>query len=359
MNNSMRLLVLALLAWHLVACTTVSPPPQACGDRDTVLNFGFFAYFEPVSHSANGDPATADFDSHLGYEADLLSALEAMEFTELAFARSGIAAWDQIWLLAAQPQFDMIGGGITILDSRSRNADGEQVVSFTSGHVAFRQSLLVLASDADRLASHARLTSDVRVGVLAGTTGEARFLQLTGLADAEGVLRSGTRIDTPQGSVVSDGSANYSVTAAGASPVLEGRMHLHPPDATLPQVVYLSDEAGDMEFIELLRTGHIDAVARGEIGNRDMVHAFGSDFAVVGLDDAVEFGGFALPVENASLLACINERIDWLTDNRNIGYAEWRTDPGVFRQRADQWNAQWPEGEWNCVGFVDNQYCWQ
>lgn len=308
-------------------------------DDDTVLNLGFYAYFEPVSYSASGDPAVADFNTHRGYEADLLSALETMENTGLSFDRSGIAAWDQIWLQSAQPQFDMVGGGITILDSRTRNADGEKVVTFTSGHIVFRQSLLVRTPDADRLASHELLTSDVRVGVLAGTTGEARLLQLAGLANEEGVLIADTRIDTPQGTVVSDGSADYAITAAGASPSLEGRMGLYPPRDDMPQVVYLGDEEGEVDLLDALRTGQVDAVARGEIGNRDAAHALGPDYMVTALDSQVEYGGFALSAENANLIACINERLDWLTDERNVGYAEWREDPGIFQQRADQWNA--------------------
>lgn len=338
-----RLLVPTLLAWMLVACTAVVPPlplsPQACMDDDTVLNLGFYAYFEPVSYSASGDPAAADFNTHRGYESDLLSALETMENTGLSFARRGIAAWDQIWLQSAQPQFDMVGGGITILDSRTRNADGEKVVTFTSGHIVFRQSLLVRTPDADRLASHELLTSDVRVGVLAGTTGEARLLQLAGLANEEGVLIADTRIDTPQGTVVSDGSADYAITAAGASPSLEGRTGLYPPGDDMPQVVYLGDEEGEVDLLDALRTGQVDAVARGEIGNRDAAHALGPDYMVTALDSQVEYGGFALPAENANLIACINERLDWLTDERNVGYAEWREDPGIFQQRADQWNA--------------------
>ena len=58
------------------------------------------------------------FDVHLGYEADLLTALEAIPGAGLAFSRSGIAQWDGIWLRAADDRYDVVGGGITILDSR-------------------------------------------------------------------------------------------------------------------------------------------------------------------------------------------------------------------------------------------------
>ena len=209
----------------------VMSPSSACADR--VLNFGFFAFFSPVSSSADPDPDAAGFNTHVGYEADLLTALEAMDGAGLSFSRRGIEIWPNIWLLSAGPEYDVVGGGITILDSRTRDEMGNQVVTFTSGHIAFRQSLLVRAEDGARWASHDDLTSDVRVGVLASTTGEARLLVLTGLVSADGVLAEGVRVETQTDTVVADGSADYFITAAGASPNLEGRRHLYPPVDTI------------------------------------------------------------------------------------------------------------------------------
>jgi hypothetical protein len=54
--------------------------------------------------------------THLGYEADLLTALEAMEGARLSFQRSPVAEWPGIWLLPATPDVDIAGGGITILE---------------------------------------------------------------------------------------------------------------------------------------------------------------------------------------------------------------------------------------------------
>lgn len=159
----------------------------------------------------------------------MLTALEGMKGANLTFSRKPISLWDSIWLKPAGPEYDIVGGGITILDARTRNAEGEEVVVFTSGHIAFRQSLLVCAEDADRLSSHAALTSDVRVGALIGTSGEARMLALTGLTDAEGVLVAGTRVETPKGEVTADGSPDYFITGAGAAPELDGRTRIRPP----------------------------------------------------------------------------------------------------------------------------------
>ena len=331
-------LCLAAACTFEVAAPPASAPAPACVDDERVLNVGFYAFFAPVSYSASEDPESKEFHTHLGYEADLLTALEAIDGAGLSFSRHPIAAWDDIWLQAATPQYDIITGGITILDSRTRDAAGKKVVTFTSGHVNFRQSLLVRAADAARLASHNDLTGDVRVGALAGTTGEFRLLELTGLVDANGVLAAGVRIDTPTGTVVADGSPDYLITAAGESPILAGRQHLHPPSHTMPQLVYLGDQTGELELLDALEAGTIDAVARGEIGNRDAAYARGDAFVVTALDEKVEYGGFALAAENTELASCLDRMIDWLTDDRRIDYANWREDSAVFMRRAAMWN---------------------
>ena len=314
----------------------------ACATGGRVLSVGFYAYFRPLSYSADGDAASPGFDEHRGYEADLLLALEAMDGAGLSFARRGIADWADergIWLRSADEydDYDLVGGGITILESRTRDGTGAEVVAFTSGHVAFRQSLLVRAEDAARLHGHDALTGTDRVGALAGTTGEARLLQLAGLADADGVLVAGARVETAAGEATADGSADWYVTAAGASPALEGRHRLIPPSDDLPQVIYLGGAGGEDELLAALASGEIDAVARGEIGNRDAARASGGAFAVTALDPHAEWGGFTLAAGDADLRACIDAKLGYLTDGRRLGYAEWSEDPAVFFRRAVAW----------------------
>ncbi len=329
------------LALFLMACSSSnSTPSEACSDGAKVLQVGFYAYFAPVSHSADEDPSSDGFKTHAGYEAALLTALEAMEDSGLSFSRSPIEPWEDIWLKSVGDEFDIVGGGITILDSRTMNAAGEKLVSFTSGHIAFRQSLLVRSEDAGRIRTHADLTSDDRVGALADTTGEARLLQIVGLANEDGVLAAGTRVETPSGELVADGGADYAITAAQETTNLDERTRLYPPDPNMPQVVYLGDELGEIELLDALKSGDIDAVARGEIGNRDAESAYGGDFAVTALDDKVEYGGFTLSVRDAELRNCIDERINFLTNDRALGYAEWREDSLVFMRRAQAWNGR-------------------
>lgn len=342
-----RLTLISLIISALAAGCAYVPPaeqgraaPQRCVPAGRVLNAGFYAYFAPVSYSADEDPDAAAFSTHLGYEADLLTALEAMDGAGFSFVRRPIAVWDDIWLQAGTPHYDIIGGGITILDSRTVDAAGRKAVLFTAGHVAFRQSLLVRAGDEERLAAYADLTREVRVGALAGTTGEFRLLQLVGLVDGDGVLAAGARVETPAGEVVADGGPDYFITAAGESDSLAGRRHLHPPADNMPQIVYLGDETGETALFDALAEGRIDAIARGEIGNRETAHARGGEFVVTALDEAVEYGGFALAAEDAELAACLDRMIDWLTDGRAIGYAEWRADAGVFMRRAEIWKGE-------------------
>ena len=132
-------------------------------------------------------------------------------------------------------------------------------------------------------------------------------------------------------------AAHGSARQPGASPALEGRRRLVPPSDDLPQVIYLGGAAGEDELIGALAAGEIDALARGEIGNRDAARASGGRFAVTALDPRTEWGGFTLAAGDAELRACIDAKIDYLTDGRRIGYAEWSEDPAVFFRRAVAW----------------------
>ena len=304
-----------------------------CPDASRVLNFGFYAHFPPISYATDADPTSPAFNTHLGYEADLLTALDAI-MEGVTFTRTAIPTWEDIWLKSAEPAYDMIGGGITILESRTRDTTGQPRIVFTAGHITFRQTLLVRAADAERLATHAALTSEIRVGVVRGTTGETRLLELMGLVNSNNVLIAGTRIETPDGTFVGDGTAAYTISAAQVSPNLAARQHLYPPTEQMPQVVYLNDAFGNSGMLEALAAGQIDAIARGEIGNTEAAHGSHGAFVVTAFDAQEEYGGFTLALEDADLAACIDEKLDYLTDNRKIGYAAWLADPSVFMKRV-------------------------
>ena len=99
--------VVTSLALSLMACSSNPIPTEARSDGEG-LKVGFYAYFAPVSHSADEDPSSDGFHTHAGYEADLLSALEAMEDTGLSFSRSPIEPWEDIWLKSAGDEYDIV-----------------------------------------------------------------------------------------------------------------------------------------------------------------------------------------------------------------------------------------------------------
>lgn len=319
-------------------CLASAADGESQGCADEGLAFGFYAFFDPVSYSADNDPESEGFNRHLGYEADLLSGLEAMEGAGLSFARHAIPLWDDIWLGSATPRYDVVGGGITILDSRRQDATGAERVAFTSGHIAFRQSLLTRANDAGRFDRYDKLTDDARVGVLASTTGESRLLELTGYVDENGVLASGVKIDTPQGELVADGSDKYVISPAVESTILVERVGLRPPVETMPQVIYLGAEQGESELIQALGDGEIDAIARGQLGNIAAAHASDGAFVLSVVDDKIEYGGFTVDINAEDLAVCLDAHINWLTDEGRIGFGEWLAEPAIFMRRAQMWN---------------------
>jgi len=320
-----------------------APPPAPdpmearCTEEGRILEYGFFAHFEPISHSASPDSGAEAFDEHLGYEADLLTALEAMEGAGLAFRRRGIDVWPGIWLLPSTPEYDVVGGGITIREDRTVDSSGMPAISFTSGHVEFGHSLLVRAADAGRLAEYSDLTGDHRVGVSAETTNEARFLQIVGLIDEDGVLLAGTRVTTPGGTLVADGSDAYRIAASGSSPNLADRMHLEPPSPELPQVVFFGTDTVQTEQPEALAHGQVDALAGDKIANSTLEAMWAGVLVVTAIDTLVDLGGFTLDQDEEALLACLDDKLNYLTDERSIGFAEWLANPAVFLERAEAW----------------------
>lgn len=326
----------------LAVLLTLAGSGCSAGSGDRVVEVGFYAFFEPVSSSADADPASPDFNVHVGYEADLLTAVEAIEGYGLRFNRTAIPQWTDIWLRAAGAEFDLAGGGITILEARTRDKSGKAVVAFTDGHIDFTQSLLVRAEDARRLPDHEALLPTDVVGVLPNTTGEARLLQLLGVADEDGGLAAGTRIETPSGWVTVETDRYLAISAARASPELAARKRLIAADPDRPQILYLGEEpgaeVGEPELLAALADGTIDAIARGTVGNTLAAASSDDAFVVTALDSRPERGGFVVDIGDTRLLQQINVAIAWLTDGGRIGLAEWLADPLVFLERAARWD---------------------
>ncbi len=293
------------------------------------VNYGYYTDFNPLSYSAGRVP--------MGYELDLVAAVEIFSGGRLSFNTLGIGnPFSGIWLKSAQEAYDMVGGGITALPERTLDADGRQVIRFGAGHIDFRQSLLVRMESA--IERHGDLTSEHRVGAFRGTTGEKRLLELTGIIDAGGFVRAGTRILLADGEVVTAGAADSEsglrIAAGAGSAAIAARVRLTPPGDDQPEVLYFETERGQ---IDALLEGAVDAVARGELGNliaaRDM-----PGLRVTAIDAAGnEQGAFSYPDTPAgsALRATMNAAIACLTANGAIGFSQWLDSGGaVFAERA-------------------------
>lgn len=301
-----------------------------------ILDFAFYTDFAPVSYSLESADGSEGRAVHRGYEADLVGALEAMDGAGLRFRRIPVSEWTGIWLLPAAGVVDIAGGGISVVESRTHNEQGEPVVAFTSGHIQYRQSLLVREGDVQRYASFDDLSEGDRVGASRNTTNEQRLLELAGITGPNGALAAGTRVYTADGIVTADGSSEYAITAAGASDNIETRIRLEPPSPTQPDVYY---EYGEPTALDALAAGEIDAVISEAIGNTKSAAAYrgGGVLAVSALDEAVELGGWTLRADDSALLVCLNAKINYLTNNQRIGFAEWNQDNQVFMKRALAW----------------------
>ena len=303
------------------------------------VNYGFYADFKPVSYSLVPIPLYLSFHQPRGYEPDLVAAVETFSRGRLSFDTLGIGnPFSGIWLKAAQEPYDLVGGGITALPERTLDADGQQVIRFGVGHISFRQSLLVRSESViDR---HEDLKSEHRVATFRGTTGERRLLELTGIIDAAGFLRAGTRALLADGTILTAGppdSESALLIAAGTgSPAIATRVRLTPPGDDQPEVLYFDS---DGEQTGALLQGAVDAVAGDEFGNRFTARDT-PGLRVTAIVESNERGAFSYPDTPAgdALREAMNAAITCLTANGNIGFAEWFDSDGtIFATRAEEW----------------------
>ena len=98
--------------------------------------------------------------------------------------------------------------------------------------------------------------------------------------------------------VVAAANADYVFTAAGAPTNLAVSTHLHPPARHMPQVVYLGDEAGEVETLEALSSGRLDALDRGKVGNRATSRGSGETLVATALYESVQDDGYTLAAKD-------------------------------------------------------------
>ncbi len=298
----------------------------------TRINYGFYTDFNPVSYSSEEAQPK-------GYEPDLVAAVETFSQGKLSFNTLGIGnPFSGIWLKAAQEPYHMVGGGITALPERTRDAEGRQVIRFGVGHISFRQSLLVRSESV--ISQHDDLTSQHRVRVLRGATGEQRLLELTGIIDAAGFIGPGTQVHLAEsGSLIAGDPGSESalrIAAGTGSAAIATRVRLVPAANDQPEVLYFNSES---ELISVLVDGEVDAVARGELGNR-VTARDRPGLRVTAIDmEGHERGAFSYPDTPAgnALRVVMNSAVACLTANGTVEFLQWLDSGGtVFAKRAEE-----------------------
>ena len=88
---------------------------------------------------------------------------------------------------------------------------------------------------------------------------------------------------------------------------------------------------------DALANGQVDALAGDKILNSTLEAMWAGVLVVTAVDTVVDLGGFALDQDEEALLACLDDRLNYLTDERSIGFAEWLANPAVFQERAEAW----------------------
>lgn len=305
------------------------------------FNVAFYSDFEPISYSANRDPSHPQFNEANGYEIDLLKAIEKIPQSNMTFKFHGVKEWDQIWLLpATHPTIDISIGGITREDKRLLNPEGLKVVATTHKTLHFKQSLLMNNKNSTLIKNHEDLTCSYIIGAVRGTTGEYRYLAQSNIINNidDGLLKKGmTVILEDKKFITSDGSLSI------YDPQVSQRSMIIPPDCSLPITKYFIAEDS---MIPILNAGHIDAIARGYIGNKLVADKSDGKLVVNAIyslecpkQESItctkkEEAVFFVKLKNTQLLAQLNFYIDYLTDNGKIEYDDWKNNPNIFYERA-------------------------
>ncbi len=236
-----------------------------------VLNVISYSEFKPISYGERGE----------GYEGDLLRAVAKLWNIDIQFYPESI--YEGLWCLPSKKYTiaDIAMGGMTPSNSRIK-----QGALFSIGTTSFDQSLLVRKKDykSGRIVSYQSFKkNNLKIGVVPGTTGEF-----------------------------------YA--------------HLRAKENRLPSNVFVQ-YASESELLPALLNGKVDAIARGEIGNKYQ-ESKNKELVTIAKKSFGEY--FAFATSDNTLTDNLNRAIRKITNNGKITYSQWDKKHTVFLERVNQ-----------------------
>ena len=150
--------------------------------------------------------------------------------------------------------------------------------------------------------------------------------------------RQGSRIRMTNGDVVvADGTVAYRIFSGHSTDNLDGRLWILPPGEGA-WVLAFRPGTDAAEHVRALISREVDIVTRVLISAEYLARESGGTLAVGAKDSSSDrVSAFALDVDDAELLECLNDKIDYLTDDLSVEIPDWLDDPTVFMQRALAW----------------------
>ncbi len=236
-----------------------------------VLNVISYSKFTPISYGVRGE----------GYEGDLLRAVAALWGLKIKFHPESI--YEGLWLLPSKDYTiaDISMGGMTPSAYRIK-----QGALFSTETIPFNQSLLVRKKDytSGRIVSYQSFKdSHLKIGVVPGTTGE-----------------------------------RYA--------------HLRAKENHLSRTIFVTYKS-ESELLTALMSGKIDAIARGDIGNKYQ-ESKNNNLITIAQKSFGEHFAFAINNANPGLKNKLDHAIKQITNNGQITYVHWLKNHNIFMERV-------------------------
>jgi ABC-type amino acid transport substrate-binding protein len=304
----------------------------SCAQNKT-LKVGFYSNRAPISASKSLDAEDWKFNEPVGYEADILKAVQSMPNSQFEFEFVGIESDENIWL-RSKDEFDLVCGGIVIDKEKEIDAENNRVVQFTEGHLHLRQSLLVKKKNRKKFNSLKSFDAKNSIGVVAKSRSERKLLEELGYLNKNGELVAGVTL-TNKGNKKLTIKKPIKLTHKK----FRNRVQLSWPDNNLPIIKFGQNE--DDLSTEVINK-KVDAFVWNEVENSRLEKKSKNALKISGVFPKeinslqVDRVGCTVNSDNEELLNEINTAIKKVTGYGTANFEIWRKNPNIFVENASK-----------------------